>query len=158
MRKLALTLFPLLVLAAASQRPDHRASQKAPDSLQSRILFRETSANAGVTGMTTCGSKEKTAIVEVNGSGACWFDYNNDALLDLFVVNGSTVEELRTHGSTPHSGAASYLYKNNGDQTFTDVAGMAGVSGHAWGTGCAAADFDNDGWVDLFVSNVGECF
>jgi len=158
MRKLAFTLFPLLVLAAASQRPDHKAAQKAPDSLQSRILFRETSANAGVTGMTTCGTKEKTAIVEVNGSGACWFDYNNDGLLDLFVVNGSTLEELRTHGSTPHSGAASYLYKNNGDRTFTDVAGMAGVSGHAWGTGCAAADFDNDGWVDLFVSNVGECF
>lgn len=147
-----------MVLAAAIQSPDHRAIEKTADPPQSKILFRDVSAKAGVTGITTCGSNEKTAIIEVNGSGACWLDYNNDGLLDLFVVNGSTLPELRTHGVAPHSGAASYLYRNNGDKTFKDVADEAGVSGHAWGTGCAAADFDNDGWVDLFVSNVGECF
>ncbi|MCB0654027.1 MAG: VCBS repeat-containing protein, partial [Saprospiraceae bacterium] len=73
------------------------------------------------------------------GSGAVWFDYNNDGYLDLYVT-------MRLEGNK--------LYRNNGDGTFTDVASMLGVAdaGHD-GSGAAAADFNNDGWQDLFLAN-----
>ena len=57
--------------------------------------FREVSARAGVTPLVISGSRAKDYVLEVNGSGVCWFDYNNDGYMDLYVVNGSTVEELR---------------------------------------------------------------
>jgi len=121
------------------------------------ILFRDIASNAGLNGITRSGSLEKTAVIEINGSGLCWLDYDNDGFLDLYVVNGSTLEELRSSVTAPHRGTQNYLYKNNGNRTFTEVAEKAGVSSRAWGTGCAAADYNNDGFVDLFVTNVGEC-
>jgi len=130
------------------------------DPLQSgsgEILFREISSKAGLNGITRSGSLQKTAVIEINGSGLCWLDYDNDGFLDLYVVNGSTVEELRSSGTAPHRGTQNYLYRNNGNRTFTEVGENAGVSSKAWGTGCAAADYNNDGFVDLFVTNVGEC-
>src|SRR5579863_1303612 len=63
--------------------------------------FREVGAKAGIKGVTVCGRTPKSAAVEANGSGVCWLDYNNDGLLDLFVVNGSTLEYLNPSPSTP---------------------------------------------------------
>ncbi len=121
------------------------------------ILFRDIGSKAGFHGITRSGSLQKTAVIEINGSGLCWLDYDNDGLLDLYVVNGSTLEELRSSGTAPHRGTQNYLYRNNGNRTFTEVGEKAGVASKAWGTGCAAADYNNDGFVDLFVTNVGEC-
>ena len=56
--------------------------------------FRDVSKEAGVTPMIISGSREKNYVLEVNGSGACWFDYNNDGYMDLYLVNGATLEEL----------------------------------------------------------------
>ena len=120
--------------------------------------FREIGAKAGIKGVTVCGRPAKSAVVEANGSGVCWLDYNNDGLLDLYVVNGSTLEYLSPDPSAPKSPYHNYLYRNNGDGTFTDVTEKAGVEGYRWGTGCAAADFNNDGFVDLLVTNIGENF
>jgi len=78
------------------------------------------------------------------------FDYNNDGLMDLFFVNGAHLPDMDK--SDP-----SYwnrLYRNNGDGTFTDVTEKAGVRGTGFGMGVAAADYDNDGWVDLYVTGV----
>lgn len=121
------------------------------------IRFREVARQARLVGVVQCGGEKKTAVIEINGSGLCWFDYDRDGWQDLYVVNGSSLEELRTKGSAPHAGTRNYLYRNNRDGTFTEVAERAGVSASAWGTACAAADYDNDGWTDLFLSNVGEC-
>jgi hypothetical protein len=97
---------------------------------------------------------EKNYILEVYGSGCVWFDYNNDGYVDLYVVNGSTVENLLDPArvkNPPHN----YLFRNNGDGTFTDVTRQAGVEGYGWGFGAVAADYNNDGFVDLFVYNYG---
>ena len=82
-----------------------------------------------------CGSPQKKYILEVNGTGCVWFDYNNDGYVDLYIVNGSTIEDLLdpARARTP---TRNYLYRNNGDGTFTDVAKPAGVAGgFNWHTG-----------------------
>jgi hypothetical protein len=141
-------LFIGMIVVGADKRP--AGNGRVP------VLFRDIGSQAGLNGITRCGDTQKTAVIETNGSGLCWLDYDNDGFLDLYVVNGSTLEELRTRGAGPHQGTRNYLYRNNRDRTFTEVSEPAGVSSKAWGSGCAAADYNNDGFVDLFVTNVGE--
>lgn len=94
-------------------------------------------------------------IAEDMGSGAAWIDYNNDGWEDLFIVNysapvGASDEELQ------NSSAASKLYMNNGDETFTDVSEEAGLNLRVRGMGTAWADYNNDGWIDCLVTTFGE--
>src|SRR5258708_6968595 len=105
------------------------------------IRFRDAGKRPGLKGITVCGRQRKTSIVEVNGSGLCWLDYNNDGLLDLYVVNGGTMEDLEAEKRGGRGAHHNYLYRNNGDGTFTDVTEQAGAGGFRWGSGCAAADF-----------------
>ena len=57
--------------------------------------FRDVSKEAGVTPVIISGSRDKNYVLEVNGSGACWLDYDNDGYMDLYLVNGATLEELQ---------------------------------------------------------------
>src|SRR5438094_202341 len=94
-------------------------------------------------------------MLGVNGTGCADFDYNHDPCTDPCLVNGSTIANLLNPGAVkdpPHN----YLFRNNGDGTFTDVTRQAGVEGGGWGNGAVAADYNNDGWVDLFVYNFGK--
>ena len=95
---------------------------------------------------------EKNFIVETNGSGVCLIDYDNDGWLDIYLVNGSTFDALDGKETPPHAA----LFRNNHDGTFTDVSKEAGVQNDRWGYGCSVADYDNDGWPDLFVGNYGK--
>jgi enediyne biosynthesis protein E4 len=119
---------------------------------RARVQFRDIAAKAGIRAINVSGSKKKNYVLEVNGSGACWFDYNKDGYVDLYLVNGSTLEALQ--GKSPRPGT-NHLYRNNGDGTFTDVTDQAHVAGTGWGFGCVAADYDNDGNTDLLVTNFG---
>ena len=80
---------------------------------------------------------------------AVWADFDNDGLLDVFVGNESLTELI----ALPSANFPSQLFHNNGDGTFTDVAARAGVANHGWVKGAAAGDYDNDGDVDLYISN-----
>lgn len=80
-------------------------------------------------------------ICESMGSGLAWLDFDNDGDWDLYVVNGK--------------GYPSALYRNDGGR-FTDVAEAAGVTGFGWGMGVTAANYDGDGWTDLFVTHFEE--
>jgi hypothetical protein len=96
---------------------------------------------------------------------AAFFDYNNDGLLDLFVTNTAkwTMDKARTGAysgpdnlwqmaASPHEN--NVLYRNNGNGTFTDVTAKAGLQGKGWGGDVAIFDFDEDGHMDVFVTNM----
>jgi len=115
-------------------------------------LFQDIARKAGLTTWThVMGTPDKQFIIETNGSGVGLLDYDNDGWLDIYLVNGSTYDAM-SGKSTPPKAA---LFHNNHDGTFTNVAEKAGVTNDRWGTGVAIADFDNDGWPDIYVSNFG---
>ncbi|MGB6973653.1 MAG: CRTAC1 family protein [Terracidiphilus sp.] len=117
------------------------------------VIFIDDSEKAGLTHWTNkTGTPEKRYLVETKGSGVALIDYDNDGWLDIYVVNGSTFDALDGKETPPHAA----LYHNNHDGTFTDVAKQAGVENNRWGFGVAVADFDNDGWPDMYVSNWGK--
>lgn len=113
---------------------------------------------SGINAELHCGGPEKRWIPEANGTGAAWLDYDNDGLLDLLIVNGSTMGDLRalvqTSKPAPRDGGV-FLYRNLGNGKFQDVTKPAGLSNPYWGTGANAADFDNDGHTDILITTIG---
>jgi hypothetical protein len=117
------------------------------------VIFEDVTVKAGLSGWThKMGVPEKKFIVETNGSGVALLDYNNDGWLDIYLVNGSTLAALDGKETPPKAA----LFRNNHDGTFTDVAAEAGVTNDRWGYGVSVADYDNDGWPDIFVGNYGK--
>lgn len=128
--KIKALLFSCLLFIGLLTHPIHAQEQS---------YFRDASATAGVT-------FEHQALPTGRGmgmnSGAAWFDYNNDRFLDLYVTQG--------YGNNA-------LYRNNGDGTFEEVARELGATDSLnIGAGVAVADYNNDGWVDLFLANANE--
>ena len=122
------------------------------------IRFAEIAAAAGIHAEMRCGGPEKRWIPEANGSGAAWLDYDNDGLMDLLVVNGGTMEQLRriVAGQSPgRSPGGVYLFHNLGNGKFEDVTERAGLSNVYWGTGANAADYNNDGYTDILITTIG---
>ena len=117
------------------------------------VVFKDVTKQAGLSGwIHKMGVPQKNFIVETNGSGVCLIDYNNDGWLDIYLVNGATFDALDGKEPMPHAA----LFRNNHDGTFTDVSKEAGVQNDRWGYGCSVADYDNDGWPDLYVGNYGK--
>src|ERR1039458_9505830 len=115
--------------------------------------FVDVSESAGLTQTIFYGDSTRNIyIVEVNGAGCAFFDYDNDGWMDAFILGGRRLE-----GIPP--GASNRLYRNNGDGTFTDVADKAGLHdprNNRFGSGCSFVDYNRDGLLDLFVSNYVE--
>ncbi len=112
--------------------PSHK-SEKAG------IRFEDTTAKAGIDAADSFGSAQLGSLLEGTGAGCVWFDYNNDGLPDLYVLSGRTLPASMTpHPLTaaPESAPQNHLYRNNGNGTFTDVTGKAGLeSGSVFGGG-----------------------
>jgi hypothetical protein len=123
----------------------------APDSAprSPAVNFVDVTTKAGIAFVHESGATADKLMVETFGSGVAWIDYDNDGFLDLYFVNGAAVAR-----GTASPGNA--LYRNNRDGTFTDVTQRTGVAGKGrYGTGVAVADYDNDGFLDLYVTNLG---
>ena len=114
-------------------------------------IFIDVTESAGITFVHTDGRSGVRLFNEFLGSGGGFFDYDGDGDLDIYLVNGA-VQTEGGQDQTPHN----VLYQNNGDNTFTDVTDKAGVGSRAYGTGAAVGDYDNDGDIDLYVTNFGE--
>jgi len=114
------------------------------------ILFENVIDRSGIRFVMDSSTSPRKHQIETMLAGVAVFDYNNDGLMDLYFVNGARLPDMDK--SDPRYW--NRLYRNNGDGTFTDVTEQAGVRGAGFGMGVAAADYDNDGWVDLYVTGV----
>jgi hypothetical protein len=113
------------------------------------IRFTDVTEQAGIT-FKHVSTPEKRYIVESMSGGVALIDYDNDGLSDIYFVNALTVEMVKSKGKTK-----SALYRNRGDGTFSDVTQKAGVADIGWGMGAAIADYNNDGFPDIYVTCVG---
>ena len=114
--------------------------------------FKNVAAEAGLTAVTVFGGQEKNKyLLETTGTGAAFFDYDGDGWLDVFLVNGTTLEGF-PKGQEP----TNHLYRNKRDRTFEDVTAKMGLAVSGWGQGVCAGDYDNDGREDLFVTYYGQ--
>jgi enediyne biosynthesis protein E4 len=115
--------------------------------------FIEAAGKSGLAAFRdTCGNAAKDYLVETLGCGVALFDYNNDGLIDVLLVNGSSFEAL-ANPNLPRT--SSRLFRNNGDSTFTDVTKESGLINQGWGVGVTVGDYDNDGSRDVFITNFG---
>ena len=114
-------------------------------------IFIDVTESAGITFEHTDGRSGKRLFNEFLGSGGGFFDYDADGDLDIYLVNGA-IQIGNTQDKMPHN----VLYRNNGDGTFTDATKKAGVGSTVYGTGATVGDYDNDGDLDLYVTNFGE--
>ena len=116
------------------------------------VTFVDVAQSAGLTEQIVYGSAGGTKyIVEANGCGVAFYDYDNDGWLDIFVPSGSRLEGFEK-GREP----SNRLYKNNRDGTFTDVTRAAGLVHSGWANAVCIGDYDNDGNDDLFVTYWGK--
>ncbi|HEV2464451.1 MAG TPA: CRTAC1 family protein [Acidobacteriaceae bacterium] len=115
------------------------------------IVFKDATHESGLDSWRySSGTPAKKYIVESLGGGVALLDYNNDGWLDIYLVNGMTYDAMSGKAEPPHAA----LFRNNHDGTFTNVAVQAGVTNDRWGVGVAVGDFDNDGWSDIYVTNI----
>jgi hypothetical protein len=114
--------------------------------------FADVAEKAGLTATNVFGGKHSsTYILESTGTGVAIFDYDNDGWPDIFLVNGTRLED-----SSADPKPTNHLYRNNHDGTFSDATQQAGLVATGWGQGVCVGDYDNDGWEDLYVTYYGK--
>ena len=129
-----------------------RAHRLFATEITSPVVFTDITASAGLSNARNISGSatDKQFLLEEMGCGVAFFDYDNDGWLDIFLVNGTSLDpKLKDRKPT------SFLFHNNRDGTFTDVTGRAGLTHSGWGQACCVGDYDNDGFDDLFVSYWG---
>jgi len=114
------------------------------------IQFVDVTQEAGIHYKHTDGRSGQKYFMETLGAGAAFFDYDADGDPDLYFVNGAPLP-----GYVAQEVPTNCLYRNNGDGTFTDVTDESGVGDTGYGHGCAVGDYNNDGQLDLYVTNYG---
>lgn len=126
------------------------ASDKHPLVGMDRISFEDLIETSGIKFQLKNSISEQRYSIETMLGGVAVFDYNNDGMLDIFFTNGAAIPSLEKTDPSYYN----RLYRGNGDGTFTDVTEKTGVKGVGYSMGVAAGDFNNDGFVDLYVAGV----
>ena len=148
-----LALFVLLATALAlALHTTNSAGQTAPAKKPDppiKITFTDIRKEAGITFLQDSTQTDEKLYLETMGTGVGWLDYDQDGLMDLYLVQSGPTELYK-----PDHAMRSALYHNNGNGTFTDVTAKAGVADEGgWSTSAAWLDYDHDGYLDLVVLN-----
>ena len=124
-------------------------------STSAEVQFVDATAAAGITFRHVDGRTGEKYLLETLGSGAVFFDFDVDGALDLYVVNATHISPPVPEKTPQTQVPRNILYRNNGNGTFTDITDSAGVGDTGYGVGCAAADINNDGYPEIYVTNYG---
>ena len=136
-----------LAASAGAARLEGSPAEAAPP-----LFLKIPPKSSGIAFVHDAAMSQRRHLPETMGAGVAFLDYDNDGWMDLYLVNAGPCDFY-----TPSKSVRNALYKNNRDGTFSDVTEKAGVSGGTFGMGVAVADFDNDGWPDMFVTSYGKC-
>jgi hypothetical protein len=150
LRFAAAALGAVFLAAAALLAQLARPESSRPVSPLAPIRFRNVASSAGVDFVLENNPTAEKHLIETMPGGIAVFDYDGDGLPDIFFTNGASVPSLEKSASKFHN----RLFRNLGGMKFKDVTLEAGLAGVGYSIGAAAADYDNDGHVDLFVAGV----
>ncbi len=140
-------LFVFFIIAATIYADAQTDGEKNPFP----VSFTDIAAQAGLREVTVYGGiNSKKYIIETNGCGVAFFDYDNNGWTDVFVMSGTRLEGF-PKGKEP----TNHLYRNNKNGTFSDVTDKANLRRTGWGSSVAVGDYDNDGNEDLFLTYYG---
>jgi hypothetical protein len=149
-----LMLIPAILMAGGACRPIQIAAAQQPakpSNVSIPVRFTDIRKSAGITFVQDSTGSDQKYYLETMGTGVGWIDYDQDGLMDLYLVQSAATDAYK-----PSSPLCSALYRNNGDGTFTEVTAKAGVGGEGhYGQGVAVGDYDNDGFPDLYVTGYG---
>lgn len=144
-----------LLMLILSTRPELQGSeaQSGP-----AAKFIDVTQSTGVRFQHRASPTSTKYLPATMGSGVALFDYDNDGLLDLYLINGAPIKDVTPTGAIPKKDDPSYwnrLYHQKRDGAFEDVTERAGLAGSGYGMGVATGDYDNDGFEDLFLTQYG---
>jgi hypothetical protein len=149
---IALTFWIVLATPVVSQTGPRIAARTNEVINDFPVTFTDIAGAAGLSTPTIYGGIDrKRYIIETNGCGVAFFDYDNDGWMDVLILTGTRLEALPA-GSKP----TNRLYRNNRNGTFTDVTDKAGLRRSGWASSVCAGDYDNDGFEDLFITYWGQ--
>ena len=143
--------------------PDAAAGQQGTSPLtaapgKSAGSFVDVTAAKGLNFRYLSSHTSRKYLLETMGPGVALFDYDNDGRLDIFLVNGASLDDPTPKGTIPQKTGPQYwnrLYHQKSDGSFEDVTEKAGLQGKGYGMGVAVGDYDNDGYEDLYVTAYG---
>ncbi len=118
-------------------------------------VFTDVTEQAGIDFRYTFGDFTYDNILESSGSGVTVFDYDGDGDLDLYMLNGTYLEDISDPKGRVFRDTPNRLYRNNGDGTFTEVGRDVGLDDRNWSMAAAAIDLEGDGDSDIFLLNYG---
>jgi hypothetical protein len=156
---LGLGLFCCSALASGlsiAQEAKNPSMSKVPSATSGR--FADITDKTGVHFDYQASHTSKKYLIETMGAGVALFDYDNDGRLDIFLVNGTSLDDPTPAGTIPKKTGPKYwnrLFHQKTDGTFEDVTEKAGLQGEGYGMGVTVGDYDNDGYEDLYVTAYG---
>ena len=146
MRRSLLLLSALLAACSGELAPENGEGAPA-----GAVWFRDVAASRGLSFVHETGAEGRLWMPEIMGAGAALFDYDGDGDLDVYLTNGAA-----GLGASPGDDApTNRLFAQQEDGSFTDVTEVAGLGDSGYGMGLAVGDIDNDGDVDVYVTNYG---
>ncbi|MGH9242112.1 MAG: CRTAC1 family protein [Vicinamibacterales bacterium] len=148
-----LTVAALLAIATALTIPgtgSAAADQRSPSVPVTSATFKDVAAAAGLNFTHISGASERKHLPEILGSGGLFFDFDDDGWVDVFLVDGGSIADPAVGRRARHR-----LFRNRRNGTFEDATPGSGIQHRDYGMGACAGDYDNDGLIDLYVTNVG---